>query len=67
MSLEKLLNEAGRGPLRCLSVYKEEASQILKAVEGMRICEARELLQACSSVLERTEISYNTSCSDTTE
>lgn len=65
--VERLLNKAGIGPLSCLTKHKERASQILRAVESMSIWEARELLQACSEVLEQTEISYNTSCSDTTE
>lgn len=56
MGLEYLLNKEGIGPLSCLTKHKEKASQILRAVEGMSIWEARELLQACSSVLERTKI-----------
>ena len=66
MDLESLLDKAGIGPLACLSTHKERAAQILRAVEGMSIWTARELLKACSSVLEQTEISYNASRSDTT-
>lgn len=45
---------------------RERASQILNAVEGMGIWEARELLGACSDVLEALTISYKTPRSDTT-
>lgn len=45
---------------------KERASQILKVVEGMRVWEARELLEKCAGVLELTEIHYKRSSSATT-
>lgn len=38
---------------------KKRASQILKAVEGLRVWEARELLEKCAEVLQLTEIHYN--------
>ncbi len=66
MDLESLLDKAGHGQMICLSKHREKASQILKAVEGLSIWEARELLQACGAALVRTEISYSSSRSDTT-
>ena len=68
MDLENLIDKAsGCVQLACLSTHKKRTSQILTALEGMSIWEARELLQACSSVLEQIEISYSVSRSDTTE
>lgn len=46
---------------------RDRASQILKAVEGMDIWEARELLGVCADVLEMLTISYRMPRSDTTE
>ena len=37
---------------------KQRASQILRAVEGMRIWEAKELLEKCEGVLFMTEVHY---------
>lgn len=45
---------------------RDRASQILNAVEGMCIWEARELLGACADILESLTISYSTPRSDTT-
>lgn len=40
------------------SKNRERASQILNAVEGMEIWEARELLGLCANVLELLTVSY---------
>lgn len=45
---------------------RARASQILSAVEGMGIWEARELLGVCSDILESLTVSYKTPRSDTT-
>ena len=53
--LEKLLNEENH-------FYEEEdkkrASQILKALEGLSVWKARELLEKCTEVLALVEIHY---------
>lgn len=46
---------------------RERASQILSAVEGLTIWEARELLGACADVLEGLAISYRTQCTSTAQ
>lgn len=54
--LEKLLDEQTR-------LHDEEdkkrAFQILKAVEGLSIWKARELLEKCIGILELTEVHYS--------
>lgn len=61
--LEKLLDD---GNSFRTTEDKERASQILKAVEGMRIWEARELLERCMGALELTEIHYKEALEETT-
>ena len=53
--LEKLLDGGSRFRTE---EDKKRASQILKTVEGMRIWEARELLENCAVVLQLLEIHY---------
>lgn len=38
---------------------KKRASQILRAVEGLSIWEARELLEKCKTVFELMEVHYS--------
>lgn len=51
--LEKLVEEGG---YFSTEAEKRAASQILKAVEGMNIWDARELLRHCAKVLYLMEI-----------
>lgn len=46
--------------------HLEKASQILGAVEGLRIWEAKELLECCIGALQRLDICYRESREDTT-
>lgn len=45
---------------------KERATQILKAVEGMKIWEAKDLLEECIGTLNMVRVSYSRPCDDTT-
>ena len=45
---------------------RERASQILEAIEGLRIWEARELLENCIGALQRLDVCYRESREDTT-
>lgn len=38
---------------------KETASQILRLLEGMRICEAKMLLESCKDLLSHARIAYS--------
>lgn len=51
---------------RVKGANRERASQILEAVEGLRIWEARELLENCIGALQRLEVCYRESRDDTT-
>lgn len=51
---------------RIKEVHRERASQILNAVEGMRIWEARELMEQCIGALQRLDVCYSESRDDTT-
>lgn len=51
---------------RIRETNRERASQILEAVEGLRIWEARELLEQCIGALQRLDVSYRESREDTT-
>ena len=63
---DKLLDEMqGRSLIK--AEKKERASQILGAVEGLRIWEARELLEHCIGALQRLDVSYRESREDTAE
>ena len=67
MNIEGLLNTAGKSTrLSVLSRHKKEASQILAALEGLSIREARELLEACHCSLELMEVTYNSFRCETT-
>ncbi len=46
---------------------KETASQILWLLEGMRICEAKMLLESCKDFLSHARIAYSLECPDTSE
>lgn len=61
--MEKLLD---RGNRFRTAGDKERASHILKAVEGLSIWEARELLEKCAAVLQLLEIRYKRSSDATT-
>lgn len=61
--LLKLLNSGNRFRTE---EDKKRASQILKAVEGLSIWEARELLENCATVLQLLEIHYRRSSDATT-
>ena len=53
--LEKLVDAGG---YFSTEAEKKAASQILMALEGLRIWDAKELLRHCAEVLEMTEIHY---------
>lgn len=53
--LEKLVDAGG---YFSTEAEKKAASQILRALEGLRIWDAKELLRHCAEVLEMSEIHY---------
>jgi len=60
MSKEELLDRM-KNVLRLRETDREKASQILDAVEGMSIWEARELLKRCIGALQLLDIRYRES------
>lgn len=50
----------------CDPKNKQRASKILRAVEGLGIWEAKELLESCIEWLNATKIHYKKSLGDTT-
>lgn len=57
MTKDALLDEMQKQS--CIKgVNRERASKILEAVEGLRIWEARELLEICIGALQRLDVCY---------
>ncbi len=65
MTKTALLDEMQRQS-RIKETDRERASQILEAIEGLRIWEARELLENCIGALQRLDVCYRESREDTT-
>lgn len=65
MSIEELLDQASKSRIH-LEKERKRASQILAALEGLSVWEARELLEDCQSSIELLKVSYSLSCCDTT-
>ncbi len=57
MTKTALLDEMQRQS-RIKKANRERASQILEAIEGLRIWEARELLENCIGALQRLDVCY---------
>lgn len=55
------------GKSQMTDAEKETASQILRLLEGMRICEAKMLLESCKDFLSHARITYSLERPDTSE
>ncbi len=55
------------GKSHMTAAEKETASQILRLLEGMRICDAQMLLESCTDFLSHVRIAYSLERPDNSE